>query len=229
MLKFILQRVQQNVLSLFSTGVLFFFVAGTLSIRGFWIYIATVIVYQIISLLIIVPRYPAYIELAHVRKVHRMDSKSWDRRLIRILMIATFLLYILAAVDLGRIHLIILPLWTAPIGILLYISGSALNQWAMIHNPHFESAVRIQTDRDHQVIALGPYRHIRHPGYLGSVLGYISYPLILGSGLAFIGSLICIAGMIVRTDLEDRALSEELNAYRVYTSSVPHRLIPHIW
>ena len=62
MLKFILQRVQQNVLSLSATGVLFFAFAGTLKIWGFWIYAAVVLTYQIVSLLIIVPRYPSYPE-----------------------------------------------------------------------------------------------------------------------------------------------------------------------
>jgi protein-S-isoprenylcysteine O-methyltransferase Ste14 len=229
MLKFILKRVQQNLVSLFSIGVLFYFVAGTLAVRGFWIYTATVIVYQIASLLIILPRYPSYAELARVRKKPRSDSKEWDRRLIRILMVATFLQYILAAVDIGRIHFSILPLWTTPIGILLYSSGTALNQWAMIHNPHFEREVRIQADRDHRVIAVGPYQYVRHPGYLGSVLGFFSYPLLFGSGLAFIGTSLCIAGKIVRTYREDQALNEELEGYQAYTLAVPHRLIPLVW
>jgi hypothetical protein len=125
MLKFITQRVQQNFLSLFSIGVLFFAFAGTLKVRGFWIYAATVLVYQIVSLSIIVPRFPAYVELARLRKIQRVDAKKWDRWMIYILMAATFSIYILAAVDLGRIHLSPLPLWIAPLGILLYAAGTA--------------------------------------------------------------------------------------------------------
>ena len=157
------------------------------------------------------------------------DVKKWDRRIVRILMLVIYLTFALAAVDLGRISLSSLPLWFAPVGSLFYAAGSALNQWAMIHNPHFEREVRIQTDRDHQVIAAGPYRYVRHPGYLGSVLGFVSYPMILGSGLAFIGSFLCIAGMIMRTYLEDHVLREELEGYRAYTSTVAYRLIPRIW
>ncbi len=229
MLRFISQRVQQNILSLFPVGVLFFAFAGTIKIWGFWIYVATVLTYQIVSLLIIVPRFPSYVELARLRKIQREDAKKWDRLIVGLLMLATFLIYILAAFDLGRLHLCLLLLWMAPIGMLFYAAGSALNQWAMIHNPHFEKEVRIQADRAHQVIAAGPYKLVRHPGYLGSVLGFVSYPLILGSGLAFIGSFFCIAGMIMRTYLEDRTLREELDGYRAYADAVPRRLLPFIW
>ena len=224
-----MQRVQQNILSLSAMGVLFFAFAGTFKIWGFWIYVATVLTYQIVSLLIIVPRFPAYLELARVRKVQRVDAKKWDRVVVWLSMIATFSIYALAAVDLGRLHLSPFPLWVAPIGILLYAAGTALNQWAMIHNPHFEREVRIQTDRAHQVIAAGPYRYVRHPGYLGSLLGFISFPFILGSTLAFIGVIFSITGTLVRTHLEDRTLQEELDGYRAYADAVSHRLLPFIW
>ncbi len=229
MLRFISQRVQQNILSLVPVGVLFFAFAGTIKIWGFWIYVATVLTYQILSLLIIVPRFPAYVELARLRKVQRADAKKWDRTVVMLLMMATYIIYILAAVDLGHLHLCLLPLWVAPIGMLLYAAGSVLNQWAMIHNTHFEKEVRIQTDRSHQVIAAGPYRYVRHPGYLGSVLGFVSYPFILGSALAFIGVIFAAAGTVVRTYLEDRALREELEGYRVYTLAVTYRLFPFVW
>lgn len=229
MLKFIFQRVLQNVLSLFSVGALFFVVAGTIKIIGFWIYVGTVLIYQIVSLLILVPKYPAYTELARTRKIQRADAKNWDKWIIRILLIASFLMYALAAFDLGRVRLSILPLWLAAPGILFYAAGSTLNQWAMIHNPHFEREVRIQTDRAHQVIATGPYRIVRHPGYLGSLLGFLCFPLILGSALAFIGAFLCMAGTLVRANLEDRTLRQELDGYQAYAHEVRYRLIPFIW
>ncbi len=229
MLKFIFQRVQQNVLSLFSVGALFFVIAGTIKNIGFWIYAGTVLMYQIVSLLILVPKYPAYTELARIRKIQRTDAKNWDKRIIRILLMTTFLMYALAALDLGRVRLGILPLWLAAPGILCYTAGSALNQWAMIHNPHFEKEVRIQTDRAHQVIAAGPYRFVRHPGYLGSLLGYLCFPLILGSALAFIGAILCMTGTVVRANLEDRTLRQELDGYQAYAHEVRYRLIPFIW
>ena len=229
MLKFITQRVVQNLTSLFALGILFFAIAGTLNVPGFWLYVATVLVYQVASLLYILPRYPQYIELAQVRRERRSNVKQWDTTIVFIMLVATFLMYGLAAYDVGRAQLSQLPWWVALPGILLYSAGSALNQWAMVCNPHFERGVRIQTDRAHQVVTAGPYRYVRHPGYLGSLLGSLSFPLIAGSGIALLGSALCIGGMVVRTALEDRTLRQELAGYSDYAQTVRYRLIPRVW
>jgi protein-S-isoprenylcysteine O-methyltransferase Ste14 len=228
-LTFMAKRIIGNLPTLVVLGFLFFSIAGTVRVWGFWIYAATVLLYQLLSLLYILPRYPAYIELAQVRAVKRTGAKWWDKPLVFSLMGAVLLTYTLAAMDVGRLHLAELPLTLAPFGVIFYAAGTALNQWAMLHNPHFERELRLQTDRDHRVITTGPYRYIRHPGYLGSILGFLCFPLILGSGLAFLGSTLSILGMLVRTYLEDKALRKELPGYADYAKSVRHRLLPYIW
>ncbi len=229
MIKFILDRVLHNILALSALGVLFFTVSGSAGIPGFWIYIATVLVYQAVSLLIIVPRYPSYVELAHVRKTVRAGVKKWDKVLVSVVMAATLLMYALAALDVGRVHASQLPWGFAVVGVLLYVIGSALNQWAMVQNPHFETGVRIQSDRSQQVITSGPYQYVRHPGYLGSLLGLACFPLIVGSGLALLASVICIGGMMARTFLEDKLLNKELAGYMEYARIVRYRLVPYVW
>lgn len=229
MLKFIWGRIAQNILTLAVFGVLFFMLAGTIKALGFWMYVATALIYQIVSLLVIVPRHPEYIELANVRKIQQPNAKKWDRGVIFVVMVANLLMYGLAALDVGRLHLSELSVAFAPAGVLLYVAGSALNQWAMLHNPHFERQVRIQTERAHKVMTTGPYRYVRHPGYLGSVLGLISFPLLVGSAIALSASAIGVVGMLVRTCLEDRALSQELAGYTEYAQTVRYRLIPYVW
>ncbi|HOT93548.1 MAG TPA: isoprenylcysteine carboxylmethyltransferase family protein [Anaerolineae bacterium] len=175
------------------------------------------------------PKHPEYVELANVRKTARTDAKKWDRTVVLAVLAATYVMYALAALDVGRLHLSTLPVPLTVVGILTYIVASALNQWAMLHNPHFEREVRIQTDRNHAVMTSGPYRYVRHPGYLGSVVGLVSFPLIVGSGIALLGSVLCIAGMIVRIYLEDRTLRQELAGYAEYAQTVRYRLLPYVW
>lgn len=229
MFKFIGSRIVQNISALAALGALFFILAGTISVWSFWVYVATVLAYQIISLLIIVPKHPEYIELANVRRTEHTDAKKWDRVVILAVLGATYVMYALTALDVGRLHLSILPAPWIVVGVLAYVVASALNQWAMLHNPHFEREVRIQTDRNHAVMTSGPYRYVRHPGYLGSVLGFVSFPLIVGSGIALLGSVFCIAGMVVRTYLEDRMLRQELPGYAEYAQTVRYRLLPYVW
>lgn len=96
-------------------------------------------------------------------------------------------------------------------------------------NPFFERTVRIQTERGHRVIDNGPYRFVRHPGYLGIFGWSLTTPLLLGSWWAFLPALLSIIGIMIRTALEDRTLREELTRYEEYTSRVHFRLIPGIW
>jgi protein-S-isoprenylcysteine O-methyltransferase Ste14 len=96
-------------------------------------------------------------------------------------------------------------------------------------NRHFETTVRIQEDRGHEVVSTGPYGFMRHPGYLGGIVWMMSIPLILGSLYAFLPLTLYAILMILRTYLEDKTLHEELPGYPEYAERVRYRLIPRIW
>jgi protein-S-isoprenylcysteine O-methyltransferase Ste14 len=227
--RFILEKGLKSAGALMALALLLFTLAGTYNIPGFWIYITLAISYQFVSLIILVPRYPAFLDLDAARKSRHPDAKKWDKVLLWLLAVATFLMYGLAAIDLGHLQVGHLSAWFVIPGVALYLVSSMLNQWAMIHNPHFEREVRVQSDREHQVITTGPYRYVRHPGYLGSVLFYLSFPLICGSALAFCGTALGITGIVVRTYLEDTTLKNELKGYAEYSQQVRYRLAPHVW
>jgi protein-S-isoprenylcysteine O-methyltransferase Ste14 len=70
---------------------------------------------------------------------------------------------------------------------------------------------------------------VRHPGYLGMLLGSIALPLALGSVLAFIPLVIMIFLILIRTYYEDTTLQKELTGYSEYCKEVKYRLIPFIW
>ena len=89
--------------------------------------------------------------------------------------------------------------------------------------------VRIQEDKNHSVVNTGPYKIVRHPGYIGMLLGSISLPLALGSVLAFIPVLIMALLIFIRTYYEDTTLKRELTGYSEYCKNVKYRLIPYIW
>jgi protein-S-isoprenylcysteine O-methyltransferase Ste14 len=50
---------------------------------------------------------------------------------------------------------------------MLFVLGDLFFLWAMAVNKYFSKLVRIQTERGHKVVTSGPYRIVRHPGYLG--------------------------------------------------------------
>ena len=86
----------------------------------------------------------------------------------------------------------------------------ALSTWALATNRFFSAVVRIQTDRGQTVVDTGPYRYIRHPGYLAGIMVAIFFPFMMGSWWSFIPVGIMVIAMIIRTALEDKMLINEL-------------------
>ena len=75
----------------------------------------------------------------------------------------------------------------------------------------------------------GPYKYMRHPGYVGFIVINLATPLVLGSLWALIPGAIIAVLFIIRTALEDSTLQKELEGYKEYVEKVKYRLIPGIW
>lgn len=65
--------------------------------------------------------------------------------------------------------------------------------------------------------------------YLGFLGWILSAPLLLGSWWALVPALLSIAGVVVRTALEDRTLKAELPGYADYAKRLRYRLGPGLW
>lgn len=159
-----------------------------------------------------------------------VEMKSWDRLIAGIWFLEQyFFLPLVAAFDV-RFG------WSAQysnlwqgLGAVGYAAGLGLTSWAMISNAFFSTAVRIQADRGQQVCRTGPYRYIRHPGYVGFFIQALSVPILLGSLWALLLAVPAVILMVLRTTLEDRMLQEELEGYKEYAQEVRYRLIPGVW
>jgi len=75
----------------------------------------------------------------------------------------------------------------------------------------------------------GPYKLVRHPGYVGTILFELSSPFLLGSLWAFIPGGLAALVFIIRTAYEDRSLQDELDGYTDFAAQVRYRLLPGIW
>ncbi len=126
--------------------------------------------------------------------------------------------------------------WSTPasnriklVGVVVLIVSFIPLTWALSVNRFFEGTVRIQTNRGHQVISSGPYRYVRHPGYVGVIAQFIAIPLVLGTSAAWIPALMGVSLYICRTWLEDRTLRAELPGYADFAHHTRYRLIPGVW
>jgi protein-S-isoprenylcysteine O-methyltransferase Ste14 len=121
------------------------------------------------------------------------------------------------------------PGWAIVLGYAANLVSIAITAWAQAVNPFFEPGVRLQTERKQHVIDSGPYRFVRHPGYVGALLAFAGVPLALGSWWGLVPTAVASALLIVRTSWEDRLLRENLAGYADYARRVGFRLFPGLW
>jgi protein-S-isoprenylcysteine O-methyltransferase Ste14 len=196
--------------------------------REAWAYAVTSILAFIISRLIAGYRHPDLLA-ERARFMEAKDTKSWDKVLAPLLGLGSILILVVAGMDRFYGWSPGLGMTVNLLGLVGLVFGYAFSSWAPIENRFFSGTVRIQAERGHHVVTTGPYRLVRHPGYAGGLMGFISIPLLLDSLWAFIPAILLVIVMVIRTALEDRTLQEELPGYKEYTQKTRYRLIPGIW
>jgi protein-S-isoprenylcysteine O-methyltransferase Ste14 len=203
--------------------------AGTTRWRMAWVYIVILLISTLGSRLIVLFRNPDTLQ-ERANFTSSEATLSWDRLLTPMIgIVAPVAIVIVSGLDYRftwsrQFNSILQVIATVPV-----ILGYGLAVWAMIVNRFFSSVVRIQNDRGQVVVESGPYRLMRHPSYAGSVIAGLSFPVMMGTLWAFIPTVIMIAGIVVRTHLEDNLLQAELPGYQEFSKKIRFKLFPGIW
>ena len=208
-------------------AVLLFASAGRMDLPMFWAYIVIHSGAQLAMALLVFRRNR---DLLEERQNPGAGAKVWDRILLWVYGLLVISLFVVAGLDVGRLHWSdTVPLWSQIVALLGFALSFAFIIWAMVTNNFYSRVVRIQRDRGQYVVTEGPYRFVRHPSYIGSILSWICAALALGSWLALVPAALIAATLVGRTALEDRALHEELAGYAEYARHVRYRLLPGVW
>lgn len=223
----ILKLSAQTVAFLLLLMAILFIPAGRLDWVMAWVWIGTYLSSVLVGVSFLAK---ADEELIEERRQVKEGTKLWDRILTN--------LYSLVSIP---IALIVAGLdqrfgWPPPIALafqivalVAVILAYGLIFWAMTSNTFFATYVRIQKDRGHVAVSSGPYRFVRHPGYVGMIVSALATPLVLGSLWALIPAGLGACIIVVRTVLEDRTLQDELVGYKEYAQRVRYRLLPGVW
>jgi protein-S-isoprenylcysteine O-methyltransferase Ste14 len=206
-------------------AALAFLGAGRLDWWRGGVFAAVFVGVSVVGTLIVQWRNPDLVE-ARAKGV-RKDAKPFDKTFFLLFVPLTLLYPILAGLDASRFAWAPLPFWTTVAGILLFVAGSTLSTWTMMVNRHAETTVRIQDG--HAVITDGPYRIVRHPMYLGTLIGLPGTALMLGSAWALVPMALIALLFVWRTAREDHALRLELKGYEAYAETTRYHLLPYVW
>lgn len=222
----ILKRMLQILVTLLLQAAILFLSSGRLDWVWAWVFIGL----NLVGISINAPIMLRYSPETIAERAKFGGMKEWDKIIASLWAVVYYVLMLLVAgldVRFGWTGQVAVELQIA--GAVAFVLGSALFSWAMISNAYFATVVRIQEERGHKVCTTGPYRLVRHPGYLGFIIQSLTVPLLLGSLWSLIpGGLAVLLG-VVRTALEDRTLQEELGGYKDYAARVHYRLLPGIW
>jgi protein-S-isoprenylcysteine O-methyltransferase Ste14 len=191
-----------------------------------WALVGIVALWVIATGLVVIPRYP---ELLAERLGPRKGAKTWDTAIMSIVALGTIARYIVAGLDVRFGWTTYMPFALQVLGLVIAVLGYALVVWATGSNAYFSQTVRIQQERGHAVATGGPYRFVRHPGYVGTILFELASPIMLGSWWALIPGGLDAVLFVVRTALEDKTLQRELGGYAEYAEQTRHRLLPGVW
>jgi protein-S-isoprenylcysteine O-methyltransferase Ste14 len=114
------------------------------------------------------------------------------------------------------------------IGVALFTIGGILRLWPVfVLGRRFSGLVAIQPG--HKLVTSGIYRFLRHPSYLGLLIGALGWALAFRSGVGVILAALNLIPLVARMNAEEAMLisefGKEYEDYRARTS----RLIPGIY
>jgi protein-S-isoprenylcysteine O-methyltransferase Ste14 len=224
--KLVVLYILGQILSIVVMGMALFWSAGRTDWWPAWAAIAVWLAWFTAMDIIIIRFNP---ELMAERLSPPKEAKTWDKAILSILRLMQLVRYILAGLDQRYGWTGGFPLAAQISALTVCVLSNALFFWALASNAFFSQVVRIQSDHGHVVATGGPYRYVRHPGYVGAILFDLALSTLLASWWAIITGGLCAILLILRTALEDRTLQAELTGYVDYARQVRYRLLPGIW
>jgi protein-S-isoprenylcysteine O-methyltransferase Ste14 len=218
--------IRETVGNLFLVAILF----GIVGRWDWWNGWALAAVYLLMTLGSIIFILPVNPQMLAERSRPKAGFKNWDFMLVSTMGVFMLAAYVIASLDARFGWSPQIPLGLEIAALVICVLGyDGLLIWSMVANAFFTAVIRIQTERQHTVASGGPYRLVRHPGYLATILSYVFTPLLLGSLWGLIPAAAAGILLVVRTGLEDKTLQAELPGYQEYATQTRYRLVPGIW
>jgi protein-S-isoprenylcysteine O-methyltransferase Ste14 len=202
--------------------LILFLPAGTVAYWEAWIYLAILLIPMSIIMIYFLKKSPEFL----VRRMKLKEKEAEQKILVKLALIPFLLAFILPGID-KRFGWSNVPILIIVVAEILVCIGYIFVILVFKEN-RFASRI-IEVEKGQKVIQSGPYRFVRHPMYLGTIIMYFASPLALGSYWAIIPAIFIIPILIVRIINEEKVLTKELEGYSEYKLTTRFRLIPGIW
>ena len=114
------------------------------------------------------------------------------------------------------------------LGVVLFTAGGALRIWPVfVLGRRFSGLVAIQ--RGHTLVTHGIYGVIRHPSYLGLLLGLFGWVLVFRSAIGVLVALFLLPPLVARMNSEEALLESEFGERYADYRRRTWRLLPFLY
>ncbi len=203
-------------------GVLIFLPAGTFHYWQAYIYMAVLLVPMVLVVSYFFKKDPRFL----LRRLRLQEREPEQKRIVSVSLLFFIAGYLVSGFDYRfgwsdvPAGIVIMADVLVLVGYLFIVAVFKVNRYA--------SRV-IQVDKDLTVITTGPYRIIRHPMYLGSIVLFMFTPVALGSFWGVVPFIEVPVSLVFRILNEEKILLAQLPGYKEYCTKVRFRLLPYVW
>ena len=203
-------------------ALLLFVPAGTLRYWQGWLLLAILFVPMFAAGIVMMFKNPELLK-------KRLNAKETEREQKQVIALSG-LMFLAAFIVAGlnfRFGWLPLPRWGVWLAAAVFLLAYALYAEVLRENVWLSRTIEVQ---EHQtVVDTGLYGVVRHPMYAVTLLLFLSMPLVLGSPLSFLITLLYIPIIVKRIRNEEDVLKDGLEGYAEYMTRVKYRLVPGIW
>lgn len=220
--KLFLQGISKFIFGLILVGLMLFLSAGSFMYWQAWLLIGILFIPMFAAGIILMRKNPDLLR----KRLNAKEQQTAQKTVLLFSGLMFAAVFIFAGLN-YRYHWIAVPSWVSLIAAVVFLIGYVLYAEVLRENIWLSRTVEVQEDQ--KVIDTGLYGIVRHPMYMSTLLLFLSMPIVLGSVISFVISMLYIPIIAKRIQNEEQVLKEGLKGYTEYTKRIKYKVIPFIW
>lgn len=218
----LIQTITKFILGVLLIGAMLFLPAGTFDFWNAWLFMALLFVPMFFVGLVLWLKDKELLK----KRLNGKEKETTQKHVILLTLVIFILSFVVAGLDF-KYNWTRLPNWAVVIGSVVLLVSYAIYIEVMRENTYLSRTVEIQENQ--KVIDTGLYGIVRHPMYMATTFLYLSFPVVLGSLIAFVIFLPFPFVLAKRIKNEEEVLENGLEGYKEYKTKVKYKMIPFIW
>ena len=221
-MKLLFQTIIKFILGIVMIGGLLFVPAGSFEYWNAWLFMGLLFIPMFFVGIVLFLKNKELLR----KRLNGKEKEETQKDVIRISAVIFLIGFIIAGLDF-KYNFSRLPMGVVTIGSVILLVSYALYIEVMRENTYLSRNIEIQENQ--KVIDTGLYGIVRHPMYMATTLLYLSFPLVLGSLIAFIIFLPFPLVLAKRIKNEEEILEKGLEGYKEYKEKVKYKMLPFVY